>query len=93
MDGDTKLISKQNKTISAMKGKINALRERQQELESALLGMIAQSNCDDSNNHFMHSFMSCDEQAYSVLDIEYGESVAEVYKRYASKWKENGRKL
>lgn len=87
MNEETKIISRQSKKISALTGKINALLTRQRQLESALIGMIEQSNCDDSNNHFMHSFMSCDEQAYSALDIEYGESVAAVYQRYELKWK------
>lgn len=70
--------------VTFLAEKNEMLRNRERELEAALLDTIGQSSMDDHT--FKHSFMSCDEHAYDVLDISYGESKTAVWKRFNRKW-------
>lgn len=60
--------------------------ERVQELEGALLDMVVQFCQISDDDTLRHSFMSAEENAFDVLDISYGEKVADVYKRFEEKW-------
>lgn len=63
-----------------------AARKRIQELELVLLDMLEQVST--SEDFFMHTFMSCDENAYELLGIEYGESINAVRERFKKKWEQ-----
>lgn len=60
--------------------------DRIQELEEALLDMVAQFCEMGEEGKLCHTFMSAEEQAFDVLGIEYGEDIDEVYKRFNDKW-------
>ena len=60
--------------------------ERQKELEEALLDMVVQFCQMGEYGKLQHAFMSAEEQAFDVLDINYGEKVDDVYERFNKKW-------
>lgn len=62
----------------------DVVTNRIQELEEALLDMVNQFSC--SEGVCAHTFMSAEEGAYDVLDIQYGEPIDAVYERYHQKW-------
>lgn len=56
------------------------------ELEEALLDMVVQFCQMGKEGYLNHTFMSAEENAFDVLDIEYGEKVDDVYKRFYERW-------
>ena len=60
--------------------------ERVQQLEEALLDMVVQFCQISDDDTLRHSFMSAEENAFDVLDINYGEKVSDVYRRFQEKW-------
>jgi hypothetical protein len=66
--------------------KENQLKDRIVELEEALLDMVVQFCQMGKEGYLHHAFMSAEENAFDVLDIEYGEKVDDVYKRFNEKW-------
>ena len=54
--------------------------------EEALLDMVVQFCQIGKEGYLHHTFMSAEENAFDVLDIEYGEKVDDVYKRFNEKW-------
>ena len=76
-----KLIS-ENAQLTA---RLAAAVERCNELEESLLDMTVQFS--SRGGKMRHAFMSAEEQAYSVLDINYGEDAGELYARFEKKWR------
>ena len=66
--------------------------DRIQELEEALLDMVAQFCEMGEKGKLCHTFMSAEEQAFDVLGIKYGEDIDEVYKRFNDKWNAKNQK-
>lgn len=62
---------------------------RVEELEEALLDMVVQFCQMGKEGYLHHAFMSAEENAFDVLDIEYGEKVDDVYERFNKKWERN----
>ena len=60
--------------------------ERLKEVEEALLDMVVQFCQMGKEGYLCHAFMSAEENAFDVLDIEYNEKVYDVYKRFNEKW-------
>ena len=60
--------------------------KRIEELEEALLDMVVQFCQMGKEGYLYHTFMSAEEQAFDVLNIDYGEKVNDVYKRFYKKW-------
>ena len=83
-----KIVEKQ-KSDKALMMKIDIqeqLKDRIAELEEALLDMVVQFCQMGKEGYLHHTFMSAEENAFDVLDIEYGEKVDDVYKRFNEKW-------
>ena len=76
-------LKQSNKNILFVNDKVI---ERNQELEEALLDMVVQFCQMDKEGDLCHAFMSAEENAFDVLDIEYGEKVDDVYKRFNERW-------
>lgn len=86
-----KIVEKQ-KSDKALIMKIDIqeqLKDRIAELEEALLDMVVQFCQMSKEGYLHHTFMSAEENAFDVLDIEYGEKVDDVYKRFNEKWERN----
>lgn len=75
-----------------LQGEVNDLqaqlakeKRRCRELEKALLDMTVQFS--SHGDRMKHAFMTAEETAYDLLDIDYGERISSVYKRYQEKWR------
>lgn len=82
--GIFKLIEKECAKIR--KETAEKFAERLKELEEALLDMVVQFCQMGEEGKLKHIFMSAEEQAFDVLNITYGENVADVYERFNKKW-------
>ena len=72
--------------IGMLETEIDRQKDRIAELEEALLDMVVQFCQMSKEGYLCHAFMSAEENAFDVLDIEYGEKVDDVYKRFNKKW-------
>ena len=71
---------------NAHEKEVDSLEERNQELEEALLGMVNQFCQMGEEGYLSHTFMSAEETAFDVLDIDYGEKADDVWERFTKKW-------
>lgn len=67
-------------------GTAEKFAEKLKELEEALLEMVVQFCQMVDEGELRHTFMSAEENAFDVLDIDYGEKVDDVYERFNKKW-------
>ena len=75
-------------TVGEYLREMQRLKDRIAELEEALLDMVVQFCQMGEEGYLKHAFMSAEENAFDVLDINYGEKVADVYERFNKKWKQ-----
>lgn len=80
---ESKRLKQSNKNILFVN---DQLIKRNQELEEALLDMVVQFCQMGEEGYLKHTFMSAEEQAFNVLEIQYGEKISEVYKRFFKRW-------
>lgn len=83
LEETNKKLKQSNKNILFVNEKVI---ERNQQLEEALLDMVVQFCQMGKEGYLHHTFMSAEENAFDVLDIEYGEKVDDVYKRFNERW-------
>jgi hypothetical protein len=81
-----RLLQQRNKTYNIWVKDTEKLKDRIAELEEALLDMVVQFCQMGKEGYLHHTFMSAEENAFDVLDIEYGEKVDDVYKRFNERW-------
>lgn len=74
------------KEVNTRKETAGKFAERVKNLEEALLDMVVQFCQMVYEGELRHTFMSAEEQAFDVLDIDYGEKVDDVYERFNKKW-------
>jgi predicted nuclease with TOPRIM domain len=86
LESENERLKQSNKNILFVNEKVI---ERNQELEESLLDMVVQFCQIGKEGYLHHTFMSAEENAFDVLDIEYGENVDDVYKRFNEKWGRN----
>lgn len=85
LEETNKKLKQSNKNIVFVNDK---LIERNEKLEEALLDMVVQFCQMGEEGYLKHAFMSAEENAFDVLDINYGEKVADVWERFNKKWKQ-----
>ena len=83
LESENARLKQSNKNILFVNDKVI---ERNQELEETLLDMVVQFCQMGEEGYLKHIFMSAEEQAFNVLDIQYGEKVDDVYKRFFKRW-------
>ena len=82
-----KRVTEINEELSNEHKKIEEqLKDRIVELEEALLDMVVQFCQMGEEGYLKHIFMSAEEQAFETLEIQYGEKVSDVYKRFFKRW-------
>ena len=74
------------KAYDKLRAENKQLKDRIAELEEALLDMVVQFCQMRTDGELCHTFMSAEEQAFDILEIQYGEKVSDVYKRFFKRW-------
>ena len=67
-------------------GYLQGRKETAEKFAETLLDMVVQFCQMGEEGYLKHIFMSAEEQAFDVLDIDYGEKVDDVYERFNKKW-------